>query len=174
MKNRIKLVEYFKELGFKQGVEIGVCDGRFSEVLCQIIPDLKLFSIDSWSNKEGIVIFEKAKKRLKPYNIVIINKTSMEALTDIPNESLDFVFIDANHHYECVRDDIREWSKKVKIGGIVSGHDYYVTPHGNKGVIQAVDEYTKEWGYKLELTNWDKENPVEDDRQPSWYFIKNK
>ena len=94
----------------------------------------------------------------------------MDAVKDFADKSLDFVFIDGHHGYDYIKEDIREWSKKVRKGGIVSGHDYYLTPAGNMGVMDAVDEYVKEHGYDLKLTDWDKDNPVVDDRQPSWYF----
>lgn len=34
------------------------------------------------------------------------------------------VFIDARHDYESVANDIKLWSPKVKIGGVLCGHDY--------------------------------------------------
>ena len=51
---------------------------------------------------------------------------------------VDFVFIDAEHTYEGVRDDIIAWSPKVRPGGIIAGHDY--TPERFPGVVAAVDE----------------------------------
>ena len=45
-------------------------------------------------------------------------------------EKLDFVYIDANHNYECVKEDIEHWYPKVKVGGIIAGHDFhYKTVH---------------------------------------------
>lgn len=182
MKNRHELIKYFAELGFKVGAEIGVAQGFYSEYICQQIPGIKLYCIDYWQPYRGymdyrkketfIGLFEEAVKRLASYNCVLIKKFSMDAVKDFTDESLDFVFIDGHHGYEYVRDDIREWSKKVRKGGIVAGHDYYITLAGNVGVIQAVDEYVKEKGYELKLTDWDNENPHKDERQPSWYFVK--
>jgi predicted O-methyltransferase YrrM len=181
MKNRIELAKYFNELGFKSGAEIGACYGRYSEILCKAIPGLKLIAIDNWNNHEntrrlkttGVPGEEVTRKLLAPFDATIIKASSMDAVKNIPDESLDFVFIDANHSYDCVKEDIREWSKKVRKGGIVSGHDYYVFPgSGNRGVVDAVDEYTKENNIELLTTDWDKENEVRDDRQPCWYYIK--
>ena len=180
MKNRIELAKYFAKLGFKSGAEIGVWDGRYSEILCQSIPELRLLAVDSWqaspnyreSKEEWRLVYDTARSKLKSYGVSIIKKTSMSAAQNVLDESLDFVFIDADHRYEAVKKDIGEWSKKVKPSGIVAGHDYYVTRSGNDGVIKAVDEYTKRHGYSLNLTDWDHENSVEDDRQPCWYFFK--
>lgn len=181
MKNRKELAQHFAELGFKRGAEVGVCFGHFSLILCQSIPGLELIAIDSWNTRQNIKrehAFkasgeEYARSVLAPYRATIIKKRSMDAVKDFEDESLDFVFIDADHSYSAVKEDIREWSKKVRSGGIVSGHDYYVFPHsGNRGVIDAVDEYVKEGGYKLKIIDWDKKNPNKDDRPPCWYFVK--
>ena len=181
IKNRIELAKYFNELGFKYGAEIGVCFGRYSEILCQNMPGLKLIAIDSWSNRRNaerediakISGEESTRIKLAPYNAVVIKASSMDALRYVKDDSLDFVFIDAGHDYDSVSEDVREWSKKVKVGGIVSGHDYYVFPNsGNRGVIDAVDEYVKKHDIELLTTGWDRKNPVSDDRQPCWYFFK--
>ena len=55
----------------------------------------------------------------------------------VPDGWADFVFIDAAHSYEAVRDDIRLWAPKVKPGGWLGGHDYHPK---FQGVIRAVDE----------------------------------
>lgn len=181
MKNRTELAKEFARLGFKKGAEVGACFGRYSEILCQNIPGLQLTAIDSWDTKEntrreadlGVSGEDTTRKLLTPYGATVIKAKSMDALAQVEDESLDFVFIDADHSYACVKQDITEWSKKVRKGGIVSGHDYYVFPgSGNRGVVDAVDEYVHLNGIKLMTTDWDKKNPVRDDRQPCWYYIK--
>ena len=76
---------------------------------------------------------------------------SQDALIEVPDCSLDWVFIDANHSYEYAKSDIIGWSKKVKTGGIVSGHDFYDknknsrrgVPFGvEKAVIELVENFT--------------------------------
>lgn len=175
MKNRIKLLEHFRDIEFTKGAEIGVFDGRFSEQMLQIIPNLKLLSIDSWEMGK---IFPKKKvavERLSKFeNSTIIHDTSLNAAKEVEDRSLDFVFIDGEHSYKSVKEDINAWAPKVRVGGIVSGHDYYVTKTCNTGVIDAVNEYINEHNYKLKLTSHDFDNPIRDDRQHSWYFLKNK
>ena len=61
---------------------------------------------------------------------------SIEASKLYEDNSLDFVFIDASHEYEDVKADILSWLPKVKIGGILAGHDYNTF----EGVNRAVDE----------------------------------
>ncbi|TSC86766.1 MAG: hypothetical protein G01um101416_620 [Microgenomates group bacterium Gr01-1014_16] len=169
VKNRTDLAKYFAQLNFKVGAEIGVHGGRYSEILCQIIPKLKLFCVDIWTSQP---VFQAAKDKLAQYNTTLIQKSSMDAVKEIPDESLDFVFIDADHKYASVKRDITEWTKKVRPGGIVAGHDYYVFYHSrNRGVIDAVDEYVKKWSYKLFTTGQNWAANSRDDRQPSWYFF---
>lgn len=191
MDNRIELAKHFAALGFTTGAEIGVCHGRYSEILCRTNPKMTLLAVDDWRRNRTHKSYAVAALRLENLNVTIDRRSSMDAVGDVADESLDFVFIDADHKYTSVRDDIREWSKKVRIGGIVSGHDYYKTRGANLGVINAVDEYVAEHGYVLQLTNEiprgdtyldmnDQGNAVGgnwssltvDDRQPSWYFTK--
>jgi hypothetical protein len=182
MKNRIELAEHFRDLGFNRGAEIGVCDGRYSEILMKTIPNLMLIGVDPYIPYDGYKDFRKettldsklaqAKKLLSPFpNYFLIISRSLEASTLIPNESIDFVFIDANHEYEYVLQDIKAWYPKVRKGGIVSGHDYYNFKSGRGGVVKAVDEFVKDNNLKLETTEWD-ENAHRDDRQPDWFFTR--
>ena len=72
------------------------------------------------------------------------NKSSYDFLTQIPNNYMDVVYIDANHCYEYIKKDITEWTKKVRKGGIVSGHDYlYFKTPGSCAVKTAVNEYVE-------------------------------
>lgn len=125
----------FKELGFKVGAEIGVFDGSYSRYLLRYCPGLKLYAIDAWESYEGYndysakridQAYETAKTLLSEYDCVIMRGRSddKKILDQIPDESLDFVFIDGNHMYEFVVADIAAWSKKVRKGGIVYGHDF--------------------------------------------------
>lgn len=186
MDNRIELAKHFATLGFTKGAEIGVCWGRYSEILCRHNPKLHLLAVDDWRKELTWESYEYAKIRLANLNVTIDRRPSMKAVVDVADESLDFVFIDANHKYDAVQNDIREWSKKVRVGGIVAGHDYYKTKAGNMGVINAVNEYVAEHGYTLLLTDkvhissdttgmplggsWDQ--LTVDDRYPCWYFTK--
>lgn len=182
MKNRLELAVYFKVLGFKVGAEIGVWDGIYSETLCKVNPGLKLYSIDCWQTykhyKDHTInhhmqnSYETAKKRLIHYSCVLIKKFSMDAVKDFADNSLDFVFIDGNHDYSFVKEDIEAWTLKVRSGGIVSGHDFYIFPSGNDGVVKAVTQYVSKNRINLKLTDWDLSNPERDERQPCWYFFK--
>lgn len=151
---KVGLIDLFKEKRFKVGVEIGTDWGGYARDICNRYPELKLYTIDPWipynegneaKNAINMIEFEyEARRLLAPYNCEILKMTSMEAVKKFEDESIDFVFIDGNHEYEYVYEDIIEWTKKVKKGGIVCGHDYKEDPSRKYGVIKAVNQYVEE------------------------------
>ena|SRR3990167_1256132 len=180
MRNRIELAKHFAELGFTKGAEIGVCDGRYSEILMQTIPGLLLLGVDPYSKYANESIaraqntmdenLRKAHERLDKYpKYTLAIRTSVEAAKLVLDEYLDFVFIDAAHDYESVKEDIHTWYPKVRKGGTVSGHDYYESKSGKLGIVKAVDEFVKEYNIELQTTDYDPD-AHRDDRQPDWYF----
>lgn len=147
----------FKDLGYKIGAEIGVRKGYFSESLCVGNPQGWLYSIDPWvvhdsykeysQQKELDRVYHKAINRLSKYsNCKIVRKFSIDAAADFHNESLDYVYIDANHDYQPALDDLKSWVPKVRVGGIVSGHDYGRDDDSGIRVKEAVDEYVRTHG----------------------------
>ncbi len=185
--SRDDLPQFFVEMGYKVGAEIGVDKGEFSEKFCRA--GLTLYSVDPWQSYKDYedsrgqerlnFLYEHTKRVLAPYpDCTIVRKTSMEAIDDFADGSLDFVYIDGNHQLKYVIEDLSEWSKKVRKGGVISGHDYiYTNPRTQAGichVIYAVNAYTQ--AYKID--NWyllgRKERlPGEmRDRFRSWMWIK--
>lgn len=145
--SRRTLAQLLGELQFNVGAEIGVRRGSFSKILCGYNPALKLYCVDPWepySNKytqeRQDRIYAQCLENLQGLNVVIIRKRSMDALADVQDGELDFVFIDGNHSFDYIAPDIIYWSMKVRSGGIVACHDYYA--FGWSGVVQAVDGYT--------------------------------
>jgi predicted O-methyltransferase YrrM len=163
MKNREELAKYFKKLGFKVGAEVGVYKGAYSVELCKANPGLKLYCIDSWGigkKNQGLYkkIYDYAQRRLSIFGATLIKDLSMDAVKKFDDNSLDFVYIDAEHIYPEPNQDIDAWAIKVRQGGIVSGHDYDWVD-----VKRAVDEYVLKYNYKLNTT---------EDENCSWWFIK--
>lgn len=106
-----------------------------------------------------------AKEVLESFEDRIIwieRKSSVAA--EIIEEPLDFVYIDGNHDYKFVSEDIEIWTPKVKKGGLVSGHDYNIPD-----VAKAVLEYCKKHKIKLET----RVNKLLVNAGPlDWWFIK--
>ena len=132
------LTELLNELGCKTGAEIGTANGQYAKWMFSRIKGLKLYCVDPYlayrryvemSDKDGQHIYDKmfadAQARLAKKSVVFIRKTSAEAINDFEDNSLDFVYIDGNHSFEYAVFDIAEWERKVRIGGVVAGHDYW-------------------------------------------------
>lgn len=157
------------ELGYKIGAEIGVMRGAYSESLCRSIPGLMLKCVDPWCafNNTSTVrnqgYFERASRRLRHFNAELIRKSSMDAVNDFADESLDFVYIDELHEFDPVMMDLICWGKKVRCGGMISGHDYS-NNYYRYGIIPAVDTYVK--AHKI------KKYYITDERDPSFFFVK--
>mgnify|MGYP001602773977 CR=1 FL=1 len=123
-----------KELGIGLiGVEVGVNKGYNATYICDIIKPKILYLIDPWNNffdpASGEVIGETqyftTKELLKPFPCCkIIKDISYNAVNTFDNESLDFVYIDSEHTYPSVLQEVKQWYPKVKKGGILSGHDF--------------------------------------------------
>ena len=189
--NRDGLADLFAELNFNLGAEIGVEKGIYSEILCKANPNLLLYCVDPWSSgvyEPGIsgVDQEQEKyderyretiKRLNPYRVQIMRDESLGAARHIPDNSLDFVYIDGNHDLPHVIADLDAWKQKVKVGGIISGHDYAPYPYDKKNHVKwAVDTYVR--CYRCEVTplflvgTYEYHEGFLRDKYRSWFWIK--
>lgn len=133
--------------GYKLGAEIGVQDGKNAKQMFNRIPGLHLICIDPWHGFSQTTTETKAERHYKKCLKVLDGcdteykiMTSMEAVKDIPDGSLDFVYIDGLHFFDYVMNDIIAWVPKVRKGGIVAGHDYF--DFYQFGVVEAVRAYT--------------------------------
>lgn len=168
--NRDELALFFHEVGFSIGAEVGVSRGLYSEVLLKAIPGLTLYCIDPWepyyetlSARKQRRVYQETQSRLSAWPVKYIVKRSMDALADIADDSLDFVYIDANHDFEHASEDVPGWYKRVRKGGILAGHDYAVFPKLNFGIIPAVDKFVEDNNLFLYLTA---------ERYKSWFVVK--
>src|ERR1700687_2229425 len=78
--------------------------------------------------------------------------TSLEGATLFADGSLDFVFIDASHDFASVRADIAAWWPKVKVGGVLSGHDFDTKT--DPEVVQAVTTSFSPKALKIMNRTW--------------------
>lgn len=88
--------------------------------------DEKSTWFDSAIKSDPEYLYNTCVKNLEPLQdkIKIIRKTSVQAAKSFKPNSVDFVFIDGNHDTQSVQSDIDAWYPKVKVGGIIAGHDY--------------------------------------------------
>ena len=163
------------ELEIKSAVEIGTYKGKFAETLCRLIPGIDLSVVDSWKVYKGYkdygendledIAYEDTIKRSKKHGFKIIKGWSMDAVNQFEDESLDYVFIDGNHDFAHVVEDVSAWSKKVKKGGIVSGHDFFRNHHKRFGVKEAIPG----WCAAEQIAPL---FVVRKDQCPSWFYVK--
>jgi hypothetical protein len=83
------------------------------------------------------------------YNLITIG--SPECTKVYQDKSIDFVFIDGDHSYNAVVQDIKAWLPKIKSGGILAGHDY-AFPEVRKACHDVLGE--KNWSDPLECDCW--------------------
>jgi predicted O-methyltransferase YrrM len=121
---------------FKTMAEVGVRDGRTTFYLLDHCPNLIIYAIDmsikEFYNKE---IANRYKNRL-----IAIEAKSEVAADRIANNSLDLVFIDANHSYDYVKKDIIKYTPKLKESGMLTGHDIDY-PGVNQAVNEMIEHY---------------------------------
>lgn len=124
--------------GFRRCIEIGVQDGRFSEILLHENRNLKepwmLVLVDPAPTEFFVSRFGQngesgswmQKGYLENVNITFEEKFSTDPslLAKYPDEYFDFVYLDALHSYTAVKTEVSTWWSKVRIGGILAGHDY--------------------------------------------------
>ena len=142
--HRQTFCDLVRKHGWTTGAELGVDKGVLFGMLLKQCPTLHLRGVDTFPNiARSHRVFDMAMTSRNRADLFVM--TTHEASTLVDDHSLDFVFIDADHGYEAVRQDITDWTPKVKPGGWVGGHDY--SPKF-PGVIQAVKEafpYVTTW-----------------------------
>jgi hypothetical protein len=93
----------------------------------------------------------------------VLCDVSHDAVARVPLDSLDWVYVDADHSEEGCLQDLQLWGARVKPGGIIAGHDY--SSLGGMGVIEAVHRYAEECSVdNITLTN--------EAKFPSYFFAK--
>ena len=187
MQNRVQLPHLLNTLNYSSGIELGVFKGEFSKVILNNWSGT-LYLIDVWrplpveeyddvsNNQYHSNAYSNVIENIKGYEnrAFMLRMNSIDAIELFRDQTLDFIYIDANHTYESAKEDIQLWYPKIKVGGMISGHDYlpqylfdqrpneknipilmgeekdYV---GMFGVNHAVNEFVVKYNLKLNLTN---------------------
>lgn len=149
-------------------VEVGCWKGRSSAYMAVEINNsgkaIRFDCVDTWKGSETeeghqqdkyVVtnsLYEKFLQNVDRVKHIVnsIRGYSVEIAKTYQDDSLDFVFIDGDHRYECVAEDIKAWLPKVKSGGILSGHDYGWCSDVRKAVHEVLgdgeEQYTDDYG----------------------------
>jgi len=131
------------------GVEVGSFSGVSSRVIALHCGQLDC--IDPWDIGGVVTQAEQMFDAMLPDypNIVKVKSTSVQAAQQYADHSLDFVYVDADHSYASVVEDITAWKNKVKHGGFIAGHDSYMPE-----VLQAVRDCLGEPDHFFTDTSW--------------------
>lgn len=185
--SRHALLEKIKShLGnIETAIEVGTWRGDFAAVMCNKLAPNKFYAIDPFALYEGYTDKPDVNEFANQQNLdnlaarvsvrvsgmlpngrsVLLRQMSSDAVNQFEDNSVDVVYIDADHKYDPVLADIRAWYPKVKPGGILCGDDYIDGSHIEKfGVIPAVNDFASEYGLKLAVTVG---------ANPTWVFCKN-
>lgn len=181
-------LEYMQMLGIETFVEIGVREGN--SFFGRHLGGLKsghAWAIDIWKetgnpaqndggygqqelDRQYQLVVDKARsaEQRLGFPVTVIREFSALAAGQFDDESLDWVFIDADHSYEGCKEDIEAWYPKVVSGGVLCGHDYIENDtywRGVKvGVKQAVDEFCT--AHSLDF------HVFRESECPTWYLVK--
>lgn len=153
------------------GVEIGTYEGENAYNMLKHLSIKHLYCVDPYLQYdeyddsffepsaigENVVFaFETAQKHLSRFaDKVTFIKEMSEGAVDKISMMVDFVYIDGNHSYSYVKQDIEQYFPKVKVGGVIGGHDIWIND-----VKRAVFEFAE----KRELRVYVK--------HPDWWMIK--
>ena len=198
------LIKTLNERNYKVGVEVGTFEGTLA---AHILNDWNgiLYMVDVWRKLDGDEyedasnsdiesdVFKSAMRSIRGMEDrgLMLRMKSTQAAHLFADESLDFIYIDANHKYEYVCEDLEVWWPKLKSGGLMSGHDYmhqidwdnppfaengkdkHMYLRGNDtlpmqyaglfGVYPAVNEFAAKKKYEVQHT---------EEWLSSWYFFK--
>jgi hypothetical protein len=146
--------------------EIGVHEGDFSkEILCSVKP-VKLHLIDPWEYLKGeeyqeawyggkasdgqatmdrrfLSVRDRFSKEIDKWQVVIHRRYSAEVASEFSDGYFDWIYIDGNHLYEYVKQDLELYYSKIKVGGYITGDDYGCDGWWGNGVQKAVDEFVR-------------------------------
>ncbi len=178
--NRINMIKSFP----KEAVvaEIGVAAGDFASVILRESLPRKLYLIDTWrggrnasghaitlekKSKQGRSIsdFERVRGRfateIEDQKIEMLQGQSVTMISALPNQSLDWVYLDAAHDFDSVCADLEALLPKMRSNGIIAGHDYVRWGRfGYRGgVIEAVHSFCKTHDFELFALTFDSHYP---------------
>ncbi len=168
--------------------EIGVAKGNFSRQLHKQLRPLHMTLIDPWefqnrpdyivdgtnvSDDEGDRRYNQISSYFSDNDIVgqtdvsIVRGYSQDEVSRFEDGFFDLVYVDAMHTYEAVKQDLFDYARTVRDGGIIAGHDFtnsLVAKRKKFGVIEAVDEFLAKSGYALLC--------VTNENYPSYFIYK--
>lgn len=164
--NREELLKYIPQGSVT--CELGVAAGGFSRLIFDTIRPEKHYMIDAWTisgrydeSTYGIVLGLFARE-LAEGTAEILRGPSWQTLAGLPDNSLDFIYIDTSHSYKNTVLELEVARTKIRAGGIIAGHDYKIgrfVPEKafflEYGVIPAVNEFMARHDWRLKYLTFE-------------------
>jgi len=137
--------------------ELGVDRGEFTQQIIDINRPNKVHLVDTWGDERyNQTLYEsiltKFQKEISMSKIVIHRELSVEAVNYFKDDYFDWVYIDTDHSFETTFNELVFYSKKIKKGGFIAGHDYTMGNWKNNyryGVIEAVHKFCVEFNWEI-------------------------
>jgi hypothetical protein len=146
------------------GIEIGVHRGDFSAEILERVDPRKLYLIDPWKHENGELyqtalyggrtpegqagmddryrnVLARFQVETENGTVVVVRSASNGIVGSFGDGSLDWIYIDGNHLYEFVKQDLELYFPKVKAGGFIAGDDFECEGWWGDGVRRAVNEF---------------------------------
>ncbi len=146
--------------------EIGVFEGDFSQQVLDVCKPLELVLFDLWPECDvssgdvdgnngrtfpGPELEKAVRARFASDPRVRIVKGRSTNIRSFPADSFDMVYVDGDHGYHGVREDLVNCWRVLKNGGWLMGHDYEINPAKTAstyqcGVKAAVTDFCRDYG----------------------------
>lgn len=130
------IIDILNQNDAKVGVEIGVFKGEFSKAILSGWNG-RLYMVDPWralgeeyldssNHAQHTSAYSDTMESIRGYEdrAIMVRALSNQAVDMFADNSLDYVYIDGNHAYSFVREDLKLWWPKLKSGGLMAGHDF--------------------------------------------------
>jgi hypothetical protein len=147
--------------------EIGVWNGTFSARILTVVQPSRLHLIDPWAYPQDPLyrhslygnnaesqktmdtryqrVATKFRNEILSNKVIIVRMPSQKAAAVFPDNYFDWIYIDGNHLYDHVMEDLCLYYPKVKHDGAIAGDDYDFHGWWNDGVTRAVDEFSNRY-----------------------------
>lgn len=166
---RDAVMECFARRGV--GVELGVHLGLNARDLLRVTRPTKLHLVDPWAEMRGAdhenswyervdqaemdgyhdAVVKMFTPHIRRGTVEIHRMMSWDAMAQFADNSLDWVYVDADHSYEAVKRDLETCYAKVKPGGMIGGDDYKLGGWWGDSIVRAVHELLISRPVKLKL-----------------------
>ena len=145
--HRNNIAYYLNFQNFTRGVELGVAGASFSKITLEGWSKCeKYILVDLWGHQENYndamnkdqanfdIVYNNAMLHVKAFKdkLEVMRMYTSEAAKKIPDNSVDYVYVDARHDYCGVMEDLENYWPKIRPNGIMAGDDFIFAAEGDR------------------------------------------